>query len=396
MLKRTKHFGVAVAILLLLCGHTLAQLDGDTDLSVRCDRYGFGYEEYQVTTEDGYINTLMRIPYAPDNQGVPNKPPIYLIPDVFLTAEMFTHLGPENSPAFNLASQGFDVWISNQRGTIHSQDHVELDPDDPDSGYWDYDLVSYRQDYMADITAIKDSTGYGTVGVLGFHNGAAALAYAMALEPEYFNENANVGVLMAFVPSYAHSNAPVFGIASYTTGMNNMLASLGVNVMSPAALTFIHRTICVNIPLICSFIDGIWNGEINPFTDTISGIQNRYLLNRDIFPPRLNNHLTQSFASGEVTFYDYGPEENLERYGSEDPPLIPFEDTNNPVAMFMASLDLSYGHEDDEWYADLIGDDLVFYQYYEMSHYGFIIGDTQLYLPDLGEVFAEHAEQRNE
>ncbi|CAI2371614.1 unnamed protein product [Moneuplotes crassus] len=395
MIKRTKNFGVIAAILLLLCAPILAQIDGNLDLRERCERYGFGYEEYQVTTEDGYINTLMRIPYAPDNQDVPNKPPVYLIPDVVLTAEMFTHLGSENSPAFNLASQGFDVWLSNPRGSRHSQDHVELDSDDTHSGYWDYDLVSYRQDYMADITTIKDSTGYGTVGVFAFYNGAISLAYAMAIEPEYFSNNVNVAALSAFAPTYAHSSAPAFAYASYTTVINHMFETMGINVINLDPLTLIHSTLCVNFPILCNALYGFYNGETNPFTEDVEGLRNRYLLQYDMFPTRLNSHMTQSAATGEVTYYDFGPEENLERYGSQNPPPIPYENTNNPVAMFMASQDLSYNHEDDQWYADLIGDNLVFYQYYDFSHYGFIVGNTQLYLPDLIDVFTEYAEQRD-
>ncbi|CAI2371590.1 unnamed protein product [Moneuplotes crassus] len=395
MLKRTKHFGVAVAILLLLCGPTLAQLDGNLDLRQRCERYGFGYEEYQVTTEDGYINTLMRIPYAPDNQGVSNKPPVYLIPDAATTAEIFTHLGPEDSPAFNLANQGFDVWLSNPRGSLHSQAHESHDPNLPESGYWDYDLVSYRLDYMADITTIKDSTNYQTVGVFAFYNGAISLSYAMAIEPEYFSNNVNVAALSAFIPTYAHSNALVFGMASYTRNINNLLELNGVDAISPDGLTFIHNTLCQFSPQLCSMIDGVTNGEANPFIEDTDGLRNRYLLDYGMFPPRLNNHILQSAATGEVTYYDFGPGENLETYGSEDPPPISYENTNNPVAMFIASEDLSYDHADDEWYANLIGDNLVFYQYYDLSHYGFIIGDTQLYLPDLVEVLSQHADQIN-
>ena len=43
---------------------------------------------------------------------------------------------PEVAPAFVLARQGFDVWMSNQRGTDPSQKHVKFDTDSPE--FWDY------------------------------------------------------------------------------------------------------------------------------------------------------------------------------------------------------------------------------------------------------------------
>jgi len=42
-----------------------------------------------------------------------------------------------NSPAFLLAKDGFDVWVSNSRGSSYSRLHKFLDPDhDPE--YWDF------------------------------------------------------------------------------------------------------------------------------------------------------------------------------------------------------------------------------------------------------------------
>jgi hypothetical protein len=40
-------------------------------------------------------------------------------------------LSPDQSLAFLLADNGFDVWLANTRGTKYSRGHASLSPNDP-------------------------------------------------------------------------------------------------------------------------------------------------------------------------------------------------------------------------------------------------------------------------
>jgi len=42
-----------------------------------------------------------------------------------------------NSPAFNMLENGYDVWLGNNRGTPFSRNHTVLNPD-KDSEFWKF------------------------------------------------------------------------------------------------------------------------------------------------------------------------------------------------------------------------------------------------------------------
>ena len=46
-------------------------------------------------------------------------------------------------------------------------------------------------------------------------------------------------------------------------------------------------------------------------------------------------HIGQIGRAGQLQRFDYGPEENMERYGSEAPSRIPVENINIPLAVLV-------------------------------------------------------------
>ncbi|KAF7831729.1 triacylglycerol lipase 2-like [Senna tora] len=105
---------------------------------------GYACEEHLVTTQDGYILSMQRIPVGQSRGSLGNRPPILLQHGLFMDGITWLLLPPSRSLAFLLADNGFDVWLANTRGTKYSHKHTSLAPND--SAYWDWswdELVAY-------------------------------------------------------------------------------------------------------------------------------------------------------------------------------------------------------------------------------------------------------------
>lgn len=90
-----------------------------------------------MTTDDGYILPLYRIPQGKDEvpSGQP-KPVVYLQHGLENTAADWVINLPSESAGFIFADAGFDVWIGNFRGTTYSMRHTTLSP--KDHKFWEF------------------------------------------------------------------------------------------------------------------------------------------------------------------------------------------------------------------------------------------------------------------
>ncbi|XP_075082071.1 triacylglycerol lipase 2-like isoform X5 [Nicotiana tabacum] len=118
---------------------------------------GYGCEEHKVTTEDGYILSLQRIPKGISGKAA-TKPPVLLQHGLLMDGITWLLNPPDQSLAFILADEGYDVWIANTRGTKYSQGHTSLSPQDPEYWEWSWDeLVDF--DLPATLKYVHDQTG---------------------------------------------------------------------------------------------------------------------------------------------------------------------------------------------------------------------------------------------
>ncbi|KAG1327186.1 triacylglycerol lipase 2-like [Cocos nucifera] len=148
----------------------MAQAPTSTDEGTcksRVEIYGYECEEHHVTTKDGYILSIQRIPNG-RSATTPRarKTPVLLQHGVFMDGISWLLNSPHESLGYILADKGYDVWISNSRGTRYSLQHTTLSPKDPAYWAWSWDeLVAF--DLAATFEHVYRHTGHQKLHYVG-------------------------------------------------------------------------------------------------------------------------------------------------------------------------------------------------------------------------------------
>lgn len=320
-----------------------ANEDKDLDTMGLIKKYGYPAEEHTITTADGYILTVHRIPHGrvetPPPEG--GRPVVWLQHGLMCSSSDWIMNTVEKALPYRLAEAGYDVWMGNARGNTYSKGHVTLS--NKEEQFWQfswhemgmYDVPAFI-DYALDVTGQKDLYYFGhSMGTTMFFTG-------MSLRPEY---NSKIRLMNAFAPVAftEHMISPIKLIAPFSASIEWLLNFFKAWEFLPSneIMDFLGATICHEESLIqglCSnvvfILCGFNSEQLNTtqlpviLTHTPAGSSVRSLV-----------HYAQGVNSGEFRMYNHGKAGNLLHYGQEEPPNYDVSKITAPVAFYWSEND---------------------------------------------------------
>ena len=257
--------------------------------------------------------------------------------------------GEDGSIASFLANNGYDVWVINQRGNQYSRHHETLDPNENE--FWQFTLNDEAEDVRATVEYILQQSEFDTLSLVGLSHGSTVGLISLATYSDYFNPIVNVFVTYVPVTRLRDVTNRYFSIIT-NPDLLSVLEDLDLAEMfqhTPATGVFLHG-VCEPIPEICGGAFNLFNGFDSETDDFESFVR---MTSKGSSGTSLNilKHYSQFRTKDSFTYYDYGPEENLEIYGTEEAPEIPVENIEVPVAIFAAEFDTIAPPESTRWLA---------------------------------------------
>lgn len=325
------------------------------DVPALIRKNGYPVETHKVTTEDGYILRLHRIPHgkrSPKKEG--ERRPAVLVQHGILSSSADWVLAiPEKALGFVLADAGYDVWMGNYRGNTYSRDHVRLNPNSLfDSKFWIY---SWDECGIYDIPAMIDlilkKTGHEQIHYLGHSMGTTGFMVMMNSKPEY-GKKVIMANFLAPVAYMENTVSPIRAITPFIHDIMKLVDTFGFHEF--ITNNFIVRTIS---RLTCNPNDIIQEFCSN-FIFVLAGFD-RDQMNYTMLPilsehtPAGSNammlaHYGQQVRSGKFHRFDFGTKENLRRYGQSYPPEWHPENVTVPLALYWGPNDWFTADKDYE------------------------------------------------
>ncbi|XP_066146455.1 lipase 3-like isoform X2 [Euwallacea fornicatus] len=323
---------------------TQLKLHPDTRLNISqfLAKYGYPLESHDVTTEDGFILTLHRIPHGKNDVASISKPPVLFAHCLACSGMDWIWQGPNVSLPLLLADSGYDIWLANMRGTGPSMRHKTLTP--ADSAFWDYSFHEKGiYDMASSVDYILNFTESSKLTYVGHSQGTTAGLALTSLKLEY-NDKINLMVMLSPIVYLEHMISPIIKVLSdYRSIITLVLDMLDIHGLEAASnVNRLAEVICnEDSPLqdLCIHVIGLFAGfdadqvDKSKLAVFLSNTPNGVSV-KEVF------HFVQEISSGAFRQYDFGnAASNLLHYGTSEPPSYNISEVTVPLAVYYAKND---------------------------------------------------------
>jgi len=335
---------------------------------------GYPCEIHNVTTDDGFVLVLHRIPYGKD-QNTTNKKVVFIQHGLLDSSSAWVLNNPQESLGFILADAGFDVWLGNSRGNFYSNTNIHWNPDTKEFWDWSFDQMG-SSDLPSCFQYILSLTKAPSFGYVGHSQGSTSF-FALASTKPQFVSNVNIFVGLAPVAYVSHNKSPLLQLAA-KLNLDFLLEFFGFQEFLPSTevLREIFPEFCFLFPSICDDIMGMIAGLDRPDLN-----ETRWPVYVSHFPSGTSVedivHWAQMVRNGEFLFYDYGEDGNRKHYNSSNPPLYHLQNMPKTlkIALFSGGRDdLADLKDVDKLIHNLPAPPIFYYNEHHFAHLDFTWG----------------------
>lgn len=318
-----------------------ASSPGSGTCQLRLAIYGYPCEEHTVTTKDGYILSVQRIPAGgrSGSSSINNKGPVLLQHGLLVDGFTWLLNSPSESLGYILADNGYDVWIANSRGTVYSLGHTSLSSDDP--AYWDWswdELAAY--DLPATVGYVHQQTGQQKIHYVG-HSLGTLIALASFSEGNNLINMIKSAALLSPI-AYLNQIPSIFLQGAARLYLGEQLYWLGIARLNPAGAEVknLLEKVCKVTGFDCYDLLTAFTGK----NCCLNSTSFQVLLEHEPQSTSTKNmvHIAQTMRRGVISKYDYDNiVTNLKHYGQITPPLYNMARIPKGFPVF-----ISYGKDD--------------------------------------------------
>ncbi|XP_049789722.1 lipase 3-like isoform X2 [Schistocerca nitens] len=300
-----------------------------------CRDYGLTCETHVVETEDGYQLTAHRVPVPP---GVPRRGALLAVSGLIGCSDTFLLLHPERSMLKPLSEAGYDVMLGNVRGSAYATGHGRSQQQSlrfnlDDTGEYDVEAL---------VALTQRVTGDARPFYLGYSSGGGALYTWLQRRPRA--HHVLRGALL-WTPSVFYTEPHSTILKIYHLLPEPLVRALwqvpGDILPRSRATADIAWRMCRSGSPLRNFCEALFQLGVNINLDSTDMKRLPEIVSHVScgLPTTTYAHYLQNIRAKRLQAFDFGPEENLRKYGSERPPAYHVVNSTLPTAFFLGTLD---------------------------------------------------------
>ncbi|NXL92409.1 LIPM Lipase, partial [Alectura lathami] len=298
--------------------------------------HGYPGEEYEVTTKDGYILGVYRIPSGRNMQNTGKKPAVLLHHGTLGDSSYWISNLPNNSLGFLLADAGFDVWLGNSRGNTWSSKHKTLKICQKEFWQFSFDEIG-KYDISAELYFILNKTGEKNVYFIGHSEGATSGFIAFSAYPE-LAERVKVFFALGPVLTITYATSPFVKFARLPQPLIRLLLGCKGILRQHELIKRITINLCTSLAKGCGrVIYYIAGGRVQNLNVSRTSVYvGHYPAGTSV---QNVLHWSQIAHADRFQAYDYGSKENMKKYNQATPPEYKVEEISTPIAVWSGGID---------------------------------------------------------